>query len=154
MGPDRRKRVMKLDLKAEKHVIHDVRARFEEFIAPCALPHDEMEWIKVAVSEACTNAVCHGSPHGAEDHIHLRCEVDCETLLVEVSDEGRGFRPKTIQLPDFDEWKPSGRGLVIMQAVMDDVVFEPTDEGTCVRMTKYFRNVGAAPEPVLGTCTH
>ena len=145
---DQRKRVMQLDLKAEKHVIHDVRERFQDFIAPCNLDHDDVEWIKVAVSEACTNAVCHGSPNGALDEIHVRCEVDCETLSVEVCDEGGAFRPSVIKLPDFDEWKPSGRGLVIMVSVMDDVVFEPTDTGTCVRMVKYLRNLTHdAPSP-------
>jgi serine/threonine-protein kinase RsbW len=138
-----RKRVLNLDFPAEKHVIHDVRGRFEEFIAPCMLSRDDVEWIKVAVSEACTNAVCHGSP-GPHCQIHIRCEVDAESLLIEVCDEGAGFQPQAIELPDFDEWKPSGRGLVIMVTVMDDVQFEPTDRGTCVRMIKYLRNI--APE--------
>lgn len=144
MASDLRKRVMELHLKAEKHVIHDVREKFEEFIGPCNLSRDDVEWIKVAVSEACTNAVCHGSPQGAKNEVHVRCEVDAETLSIEVCDEGGGFKPQVIELPDFDEWKPSGRGLVIMVTVMDDVAFEPAEKGTCVRMVKYLRNI--APE--------
>lgn len=147
MAVDSRKRVMKLDLKAEKHVIHDVRERFEEFVSPCGLAPDDLEWIKVAVSEACTNAVCHGSPEGVQNEIHIRCEVDSEMLSVEVSDEGNGgFRPVEIQLPHFDEWKPSGRGLVIMAAVMDGVTFEPTETGTRVRMVKYLGQLSRRTE--------
>jgi serine/threonine-protein kinase RsbW len=133
-----------MHLQAEKHVIHDVRQRFEEFMAPCGVSRDAVEWIKVAVSEACTNAVCHGSPLGAQSHITVRIEVDSETLAIEICDEGGGFQPQSIELPELDEWKPSGRGLVIMITVMDDVRFEPTDRGTCVRMVKYLRNL--APE--------
>ena len=138
---DSRKRVMEFYLPAERHLIHDVRKRFEEFITPYRLPSDEVEWIKVAVSEACTNAVCHGSPAGSSNRVKVRCELDSETLAVEVCDQGGGFVPETIELPDFDEWKPSGRGLVIMQSVMDDVSFEPRDDGTCVRMVKYLRGL-------------
>lgn len=139
MASDLRKRVMELHLKAERHVIHDVRERFGEFVRPCELSQDDVEWIKVAVSEACTNAVCHGSPEGPKNQVHVRFEADSETLAIEVRDEGGGFRPQIIELPDFDEWKPSGRGLVIMVNVMDDVTFEPIEGGTCVRMVKYLR---------------
>lgn len=135
---------MELHLKAERHVIHDVREQFEQFISPCSLARDDVEWIKVALSEACTNAVCHGSPKGAQNEVHIRIEVDSETLSICVCDEGGYFEPQEIALPDFDEWKPSGRGLVIMVAVMDDVTFEPSETGTCVRMVKYLRNIAPA----------
>jgi serine/threonine-protein kinase RsbW len=137
---DVRKRVMEIHLQAEKHIIHNVREQFETFVKPCDLPQDDIEWIKVAVSEACTNAVCHGSPKGAQNQIHIRWEVDAETLSITVCDEGGRFKPEKIALPELDEWRPSGRGLVIMVSVMDDVTFEPTDHGTCVRMVKYLRN--------------
>ena len=146
MASDLRKRVMELHLNAERHVIHDVRERFGEFVRPCELSPDDVEWIKVAVSEACTNAVCHGSPLGPKNQVHVRFEADAETLSIEVRDEGGGFRPENISLPDFDEWKPSGRGLVIMVNVMDDVTFEPMNGGTCVRMVKYLRNQCGRPK--------
>lgn len=152
MGVEVRKRVVEFDLQSEKHVIHNVRERFEEFIQPCGLSQDEVEWIKVAVSEACTNAVCHGSPNGAQNHIHVRWEVDSETLSLTVCDEGGHFRPDRIALPEFDEWKPSGRGLVIMEAVMDEVNFEPTDHGTCVRMVKYLRDCARQASTNGGDC--
>lgn len=155
MGSSNRKRVVDFDVPAERHVIQDIRGKFEDFISPAKLPKDEVEWIKVAVSEACTNAVCHGSPHGAQDHVRIHWEMDAETLFIEVTDQGGGFKPAVIELPDDDEWKPSGRGLVIMSAIMDDVAFEPIEGGTCVRMVKHLRPLAAQqtaePEPVKGT---
>lgn len=145
MSDLQRARVLELNLPAEKRIVYEVRQRFEEFMRPCQLVKDDVEWIKVAVSEACTNAVCHGSPRGPLNQVHIRCEVDSERLEVSICDEGGGFHPAAIALPDLEEWKPSGRGLVIMVTVMDDVQFEPVPGGTCVRMIKYLRNV--APQP-------
>ncbi|HTE18025.1 MAG TPA: ATP-binding protein [Armatimonadota bacterium] len=140
-----RNRELELTFPAEKRVVHDVRVRFEEFLKPCHLLQDDLEWIKVAVSEACTNAICHGSPHGAASHIRVRCEVAEDRLIIEVCDEGGGFHPEEIALPPTDEWKPSGRGLVIMVTVMDSVEFVASHSGTCVRMTKLLRNIAQQP---------
>src|SRR5688500_9248946 len=135
MSIDCRCRELELTYPAEKRVVHDVRVRFEEFLRPWHLLQDDMEWIKVAVTEACTNAVCHRSPHGPLSQIHVRCELDDQRLVIEICDEGGGFRPETIELPEIDDWKPSGRGLVIMVTVMDTVEFIASRAGTCVRMT-------------------
>lgn len=139
-------RVLKLNIPAERRIVQAVRDRFEEFIRPLRLSADEVDALKVALSEACTNAVCHGSPQGRKCHVHVRFEITEDRLVIEIVDEGQGFRPSQIALPEYEEWKPSGRGLFLMQALMDDVEFEPTARGTCVRLTKYLTD--AKPEAV------
>src|SRR5688572_12197767 len=109
-------RMLELNLPAEPRVVRDIREKFEEFLAPYGVSAEEIETLKVALSEACSNAVCHGSPRGPLNQIQVRCSVQGDRLLIEVTDEGRGFRPQQIALPEFEEWKPSGRGLFLMQA--------------------------------------
>lgn len=139
-----RTRVLQLTFPAQPQIIHQIRNRFEEFIRPSGLSTEDVEAIKVALSEACSNAVCHGSPGGRNDHIRLRCQVEMDCLTIEVSDDGGGFAPANFDLPNSDEWKPSGRGLFLMRALMDDVQFTATAEGTRVRLVK---SLGPSPAP-------
>jgi serine/threonine-protein kinase RsbW len=90
--------------------------------------------IKLAVGEACTNAVEHVPPDQS-DEVVVRFLVDPERLTVEVVDNGPGFAIVDVGAPGESE---RGLGLVIIQSIMDevDVVCDPKT-GTCVRMTKY-----------------
>jgi serine/threonine-protein kinase RsbW len=139
MAGTQHSRILELDYPAEPRIVHDLRELFEVFVQTCNISRDDVEAIKVALSEACSNAVCHGSPVGGRNRIRVRCEVDEEQMAVEVRDEGRGFQLPQIALPHFEEWKPSGRGLFLMYALMDEVAFEPTSSGTHVRLVKYLR---------------
>ena len=93
--------------------------------------------IRLAVGEACTNAVEH-VPASASQDIIVRFHIAPEKLVVEVVDDGPGFDPERVEQCDCDEI--GGLGLVIIRSIMDevDVVCDPKT-GTCVRMTK-FRN--------------
>jgi len=137
-------RYLELDVPAEPQVVQDLRRRFDEFVQGCRMTDDEREGVKVALSEACSNAVCHGSPRGNWNRLRVRFQVEGDLLSLEISDQGRGFYPNEIALPDFEEWKPSGRGLFLMQALVDEVEFERTAVGTVVRLRK--RLNGACPE--------
>lgn len=130
-------RVMEIEFPAEPRVVHDVRQKFEEFVQPCRLNRDDIETIKVALSEACSNAVCHGSPGGAGNRVHVRYEINGHRLVIEIRDQGPGFRPRQIELPRSEEYRPNGRGLFIMQALMDEVEFDVTPKGTRVRLVKH-----------------
>jgi serine/threonine-protein kinase RsbW len=129
-------RVFEADYPAEPQVVHQVRERVEEFVRPSGINADELDALKVALSEAFSNAVCHGSPLGPRNRVHLRCESDGQRLIIQITDEGGGFLPSRISLPDLEEWKTSGRGLFIMQELMDAVEFELVPGGTRVRLLK------------------
>jgi serine/threonine-protein kinase RsbW len=145
----KRHRLVEAEYPADPRIVHEVRNRLQEFLRPCKLEGEEIEAIKVAVSEACSNAVCHGSPAGAECRVRVRYELDGDELAIEVTDEGRGFEPEQIALPELEEWKPSGRGLFLILAFMDDVQFEALPNGTRVRLVK--RLGGQEPEKAEST---
>src|SRR4029078_7788233 len=105
MFPGSHNRVMEFEFPADPSVVYDIRQTFEEFILPCGLDRDEVETIKVALSEACSNAVCHGSPAGPGNDIYVRYELNAERLLIEIRDQGPGFRPRQIALPRSEEFK-------------------------------------------------
>jgi serine/threonine-protein kinase RsbW len=127
--------VMELEYPAEPRVISEIRRKFEAFVAPLGLPVEFLDDMKMAISEACGNAICHGSPQGSAARLRVRSALGEGKLMVEVADEGPGFLPKEMVLPE-EEWRTSGRGLFLMGVLMDDVHFEASPTGTRVRLTK------------------
>jgi len=105
---------------------HARRAGFSD------LARDE---ISLAVTEAVSNAIRHGSPAGEADTVELRVQVEDPRLIVTVRDHGGPFTPPTPSLPDPTAFAEHGRGLFLMQQLMDEVQFS-WDGGTVVRMTK------------------
>jgi len=90
--------------------------------------------IRLAVGEACTNAVEHVPENESEDLI-IRFLIAPEKLVVEVVDNGPGFDVDRVQECDCAE--TGGLGLVIIRSIMDEVdVICDAKTGTCVRMAK------------------
>ena len=96
--------------------------------------------IGLAVQEAVTNAMCHGNLLDRTKKVAVRLELHDDRLAVEVDDEGAGFDPRVVPDPCAEEnlMKPSGRGILLVKALMDEVEFlDRPGGGTRIRMTKY-----------------
>ena len=103
------------------------------------LADERIDDLKLAVSEACTNAI---EAHGAistDERVLLRCSADGGTVEVSIQDRGRGFDPA--QLPDHppvtdpDRLKfERGLGIPLIRALVDEVEFSSSDQGTAVRL--------------------
>ncbi|TQO59823.1 histidine kinase [Paraclostridium bifermentans] len=95
---------------------------------------DDIEDIKVAVSEACTNAI----KHSLDDKFLVQFSVLENGLTIEVEDKGTGYDVESLQDPDLTNPKESGLGLFIIKTLMDEVsTISNSDVGTRVKMTKY-----------------
>lgn len=102
---------------------------------------DEIEDVKMAVSEAVTNAIIHG--YGEKGgRVVLRASLSTENeLSVEISDRGVGIADvKQAMQPLFTTGaanERSGMGFSFMEAFMDEVqVRSAPGQGTCVIMKK------------------
>jgi anti-sigma regulatory factor (Ser/Thr protein kinase) len=88
--------------------------------------------LKLAMSEAVTNAIQHGSS-SEDDPIDLRVEAEGEALAFYVKDTGRFVeRP----FAGGDSLPERGRGLEFMRRLMDDVDLRPSEDGTLLRFAK------------------
>jgi anti-sigma regulatory factor (Ser/Thr protein kinase) len=102
--------------------------------------HDplEIDLIELAIGEACANAIEHGSPRGVQNEFVLRCfAADGTELVFEVEDEGVGFAvtDQTLShMPDLNS--EGGRGLFLINQIMDQVAIRRTNRGLSVCMTK------------------
>ena len=87
--------------------------------------------VKLAMSEAVTNAIQHGSS-SPSDPIKIAVLAEGQALVFEVLDTGR-FRPRVRRRGELSE---SGRGLEFVRLVMDDVDLRPGAKGTLMRFIK------------------
>lgn len=115
---------------------------------------DEIEDVKMAVSEAVTNAIIHG--YGEKGgRVVLRASLSTENeLSVEISDRGVGIADvKQAMQPLFTTGaanERSGMGFSFMEAFMDRMQVESSvGEGTCVHMWKSFGGSQVEPAPIL-----
>lgn len=101
---------------------------------------DEINDIKMAVSEAVTNSIIHGY-EGEEGEITIFCGIIESTLHIEISDKGKGISdikqamtPLYTSKPDLER---SGMGFTVMETFMDNIfVSSEEGKGTVVCMTK------------------
>jgi anti-sigma regulatory factor (Ser/Thr protein kinase) len=92
--------------------------------------------MEVAVSEAVTNSVQHGSPDPLVAGILVKCEASSERVVFEVQDESPlETLPKT-NPNKHDLNNERGRGVNIMRSLMDECEDTRTESGIKVRMAK------------------
>lgn len=96
----------------------------------------DVEDLKVAVSEACTNALNH-SLNKADTTYDLTYLVENEKLVFTVTDKGVGFEPKSVNEPDLNGKQINGFGLFIIKSLMDKVeIVSEKGAGTSITMIK------------------
>lgn len=129
-------RRLRVNLPAEAQVVHVIRAQFEQFVAPVPYTPEEVEALKVALSEACSNAIRHGSPLGRANRIRVECWLEDDQLIIEVEDEGGQLPGELVKRGRSSDWRTSGRGLHLIREFTDSVEFLPRHPGLLVRMAK------------------
>jgi stage II sporulation protein AB (anti-sigma F factor) len=106
------------------------------------LPLNDIEELKVAVSEAVSNAVIHGYRNEPHHIVHLNLDINANTLEIVVKDEGCGISniEQAMQPAFSTDPERMGLGFVFMQSFMDELQVESTlDVGTTVTMVKYIK---------------
>jgi len=127
-----------LVLRSDLRYLSLIRRVTDDVTSGVNLRGEAAEEVKLAVGEACANAIRHGSPRGRADRIMVVFAHDDSGLTVEVADTGPGICPK----PDGRRCRlrMGGYGIRLMRALMDDVQFVEMERGTRVIMTKRIRN--------------
>jgi len=107
-----------------------------------ALADDRIDDLKLAVSEACTNAIEAHLEVSVDERVLVRwCEAD-DRLEVSVEDRGPGFDPDELpeHPPVTDPERLNferGLGIPLIRTLVDEVSFNPSDRGTAVLMTMF-----------------
>ena len=118
-------------INAELERIKEARDFAERAAAEFGFDADARYAVKLAMSEAVTNAIRHGSSSPA-DPVRIVVSEEAGALVFEVLDTGR-FVPRVISRGEMPE---SGRGLEFMRLMMDEVDLRTGRDGTRLRLSK------------------
>jgi serine/threonine-protein kinase RsbW len=100
---------------------------------------DDLHKIGMSVRECMVNAVVHGNRYNARKKVHVMIQRTSDRLAIVIQDEGEGFDMADLPDPLANEnlLRHSGRGLLLIQAFMDEFQIRPREpKGTEVKMVK------------------
>jgi anti-sigma regulatory factor (Ser/Thr protein kinase) len=118
-------------IRADVELLKEARDFAARAAADFGFDEEARYQVKLAMSEAVTNAIQHGST-SPRDEIRILAIEESGALVFEVVDTGR-FRPRVTRRGALPE---SGRGLEFMRRLMDEVDLRPTTYGTLLRFVK------------------
>jgi serine/threonine-protein kinase RsbW len=133
-------RQVTLTVPAQAEFVDLIRLTLYGIASKMKYSFEEIEDMKVAVSEAVNNAVVHAYG-GEEGIIEVSFTVSEEELTINVRDHGVSFAPAdntesaSLHGKSIDEIQSGGLGLYLMQALMDHVEVKHVG-GTSVTLTK------------------
>ena len=90
--------------------------------------------LKLALTEAISNVVCHSYDNEPGHQIILSLIVDDEVLTLASRDFGRPFDVSRYQPPDLNELHEGGYGIFLIQSLMDQVDYD-TSSGAGATLT-------------------
>jgi anti-sigma regulatory factor (Ser/Thr protein kinase) len=118
-------------MRADLTRLREARTFADDAAADFGFDPDARYEVKLAVSEAVTNAIQHGS-RSPEDTVRILATGESGALVFEVLDTG-SFVPRVVRRGEMPE---GGRGLDFMRQLMDEVDLRPTRRGTLLRLAK------------------
>ena len=138
-GADGAKELIRLDIPAQPAFVGVARVVVASVATTVdGIDDDRLEDLRIAVSEACTNAVEASLGDPADQRVVLRCVLDGDALEVHIEDTGR-VRGASEQVGDGATGEDGGErgwGLQLIRALVDDVAFTDASngDGTSVRL--------------------
>ena len=105
---------------------------------------DEKDNLAIAITEVVGNAIVHGNKKNPDKKVFVQFHIHPDRLHVEIQDEGEGFDPDEVADPlePANLMKESGRGIFILQNLIDTVEFEFLKSGTKVHLTMIKKSDG------------
>jgi len=131
--------VVDLTIEARAENLALARLALAGVAAAVAVPPEIVADLKLAVTEACTNAIQHAYGGGGDgDEILVRYAVDRGTLVVEVEDSGTGFDPERPSPSQNGHGPGQGLGLMIIRELSDEFTVASGVGGSRVRFSRRF----------------
>ena len=134
-------KLLEFRIPADTRYVSLVRRGIRSMAEAAGFAREDVADMEVAVCEAVTNSVVHGSPDLDSAGVVVKCETCGDLLVVEIED-----RSRTESLPELESsagpHDESGRGVLMMRALTDEYEDSLTEHGLKVRMAKQKTQVG------------
>jgi len=131
-----RGRLVRLTIPAKAEYVMLGRLALTSLSRVRELSDEQLSDLKLAITEACTNAVQHAYA-GGDGVVEISYELPPDRLVVEVSDNGEGFVPSDAAPADVEALTEGGLGIAIIRAVADELeIGERAGGGSTLRFVK------------------
>jgi serine/threonine-protein kinase RsbW len=119
------KGTIRLEIPSRIDLLETARQLVDQVAKSAGFDEDGRQDIQAAVHESLVNAIRHGNREDRRRRVVLEVDPDPHCLEIRVRDEGEGFDPSRIPDPLALEnlCNSSGRGILLMRALMDGVGF-------------------------------
>ena len=135
---------LKMNIPCASEFVGVVRLAVSGVASRMPFSIEEIEDIKISVSEACTNSVQHAYEDKPDNgaSISVTCALHPEHLEIVVEDQGKGFNVEDVKTkgkPQIEEDKMGlGLGLTFIRSLMDEMeLSSDPGQGTKIKMVKY-----------------
>lgn len=170
---------LEMQIPAQSEWVRVVRLATAGVTSRIGFSYEEIEDIKLAVTEACNNAILHSSGSGvgpaestgksADDSaetehsdravVRVCWKIFDDGIRVSVTDNGRlesdellNRVPKIPAIEEVGELPEGGMGLLLIESLMDEIEHEAGPRtNTTLHMTKYLQAEDSAPTPASRT---
>jgi len=138
--------VHRLDSTLES--VNQAEQKASQIATESGFDEEAVHRIEMAVREAAVNAVYHGNAYDPNKKVTLQFERTPDSLVITISDEGKGLDPSEIPDPLSPEnlLKPSGRGIFLIRSFMDEVRIRQLHPGTEITLIKHRTNTEGSKE--------
>ncbi|MBB4826858.1 serine/threonine-protein kinase RsbW [Sporosarcina luteola] len=135
---------IEIKIPAKAQYVGVARLMISGIASRLGFTYDDIEDLKIASSEAITNAVQHAYKEEEEGEVVVGCALFEDRLEIMIADHGESFDFEETKkhIGPYDETaeveflREGGLGLYLMETLMDEVKLHH-EEGVTVFMTKY-----------------
>ncbi len=127
-------------ISASTSELERIRAFVADHARRFGFNEEDVQDIRLAVDEACTNIIKHAYQWRDDKEIQIRIGMRDSEMLVSIIDEGVPFNPKNYSIPStqdqLDQKKRSGYGILLIRKLMDKVEYRNKKSRNEIRMIK------------------
>jgi serine/threonine-protein kinase RsbW len=91
--------------------------------------------LNLVLTEAMANAIQHANEGDPAKEVHIEISTVSQRLIIKVFDFGPGFNVEQYIKPRHP-LEENGRGIYLIHTIMDEISYNPTDEGHVLEMVK------------------
>lgn len=128
-----------LKIPSDLRHIEKVEKFSQKICKKMGLSEEQSDNMAIALTELAVNAMVHGNKEDPQKKVTIQADFEEDRLRVSITDEGGGFDPGDIPNPTNPQnlWKEHGRGIFLVQNLIDEVSFSPTPEGMRITLIEY-----------------
>jgi serine phosphatase RsbU (regulator of sigma subunit)/anti-sigma regulatory factor (Ser/Thr protein kinase) len=141
-------------LPNESARLGEIRRFVRGFLAEIRAPVEISQDILLAVGEAAANGARHGRRQEGRSEVRAGVKLEGTEVVVTIADDGGGFDMNEVKGRERDRFAAGGRGLFLMEELMDSVMFETSAQGTKVVIRHTVFPPGTPMSPGVARALH